>query len=171
MFSPWLGRGCARSTKTGLNRPQLFTDLIILRVPLHKQACAQARDASLHDTRALRREETAESYIFKLRLPGLKKEDLNIQIEDRTLHISYNGEPEAEGEEGEASSSNSQSKETKSGSCSFKRKLLLPESADVEKIKADVDSDTLAITVPKLPRKFPKVRRIDMKSELGSPGL
>lgn len=163
MFSPWLGRGCARSTKTGLNRPQLFTDLIILRVPLHKQACAQARDASLHDTRALRREETAESYIFKLRL--------NIQIEDRTLHISYNGEPEAEGEEGEASSSNSQSKETKSGSCSFKRKLLLPESADVEKIKADVDSDTLAITVPKLPRKFPKVRRIDMKSELGSPGL
>lgn len=163
VFSPWLGRGCARSTKTGLNRPQLFTDLIILRVPLHKQACAQARDASLHDTRALRREETAESYIFKLRL--------NIQIEDRTLHISYNGEPEAEGEEGEASSSNSQSKETKSGSCSFKRKLLLPESADVEKIKADVDSDTLAITVPKLPRKFPKVRRIDMKSELGSPGL
>lgn len=141
----------------------MFPDLVIVKVPLHRQSCAPASSPAVHNTRAVRWDETAEAHVFKLRLPGLKKEDLNVQIDDRILYISYNSEPKIDKKEDEALSS-SQSKEKKSGSCSFKRKFKLPENADLEQIKADVTNETLTITVPKLAMKSPEICIINVKS-------
>lgn len=101
---------------------------------------------------------------------GLKKEDLQIQVEDdRTLYISYSNQPketakdEDSAKEGEAAATDAQSKEQKStGSCSFMRKFKLPETADLEQIKAEVTNETLTVTVPKLKTKAPERRKIEI---------
>jgi HSP20 family protein len=105
--------------------------------------------------------------------PGLKKEDLHVQVEDdRTLYISYGNQPKEDAkdaaEEGEASADRSQSKEQKSGGCSFKRKFKLPENAELEQIKAEVTNETLTVTVPKRKPKSPEIRNIEV-SEGGAP--
>lgn len=140
----------------------MFTDLVIVKVPLQRQACPQVKSPSLHNTRLVRWDETSEAHTFKLRLPGLKKEELNIQIEDRTLYLSYNSESKMDAKEGEAPS-DSQCKEKKPTSCSFMRKFKLPENADMEQIKADVTDETLTITIPKLTMKSPEVRKIPVR--------
>ena len=105
--------------------------------------------------------------------PGLKKENLHIQVEDdRTLYISYSNQPKEEAvkgtEEGkeakeeEDAADSSQSKEQKSGSCSFMRKFKLPENADLEQIKAEVTDETLTVTMPKRKPKSPETRNIEV---------
>lgn len=105
--------------------------------------------------------------------PGLKKEDLHIQVEDdRTLYISYSNQPKEEadqeakgvkeGKEGEAAPADAQSKERKPGVCSFMRKFKLPENADLELIKAEVANETLTVAVPKRKPKSPEARKIEV---------
>uniref|UniRef100_A0A7I4F7L3 SHSP domain-containing protein n=2 Tax=Physcomitrium patens TaxID=3218 RepID=A0A7I4F7L3_PHYPA len=143
----------------------MFTDLVIVKVPLQRQPCAPVSSpcSSLHNNlRMLRWDETAEAHTFKLRLPGMKKEELNIQIEDRTLYLSHNSEPKMGTKEGE-SSSDSQCTEKKPASCTFMRTFKLPENADLEQIKANVTNETLTITIPKLTMKSPEVRKINVR--------
>jgi HSP20 family protein len=104
--------------------------------------------------------------LFELN-PGLKKEDLHVQVEDdRTLYISYGNQPKEEAKEGEVPfAGTSQSKEQKS---SFMRKFQLPENADLEQIKAEVANETLTVTVPKRKPKSPEIRSIEV-SEAGAP--
>ncbi|KAG0564653.1 hypothetical protein KC19_8G128500 [Ceratodon purpureus] len=185
VLSPWFGRGCGRRARPfSFGSPSLFTDLVIIKVPqMQRQAsCApvQGRQPAMSNVRVVQWSETADSHIFKLRLPGLKKEDLHVQVEDdRTLYISYNNQPKegpqdaAKGVKeskaaGEAATRTSPSKEQKSGGCSFMRKFKLPENADLEQIKAEVVNETLTVTVPKRKPKSAESRSIEV-SEGGAP--
>ncbi|KAG0611318.1 hypothetical protein M758_7G131900 [Ceratodon purpureus] len=185
VLSPWLGRGCGRHARPfSFGSPSLFTDLVIIKVPqMQRQASCvpvQGPHPAKSDVRVVQWSETVDSNIFKLRLPGLKKEDLHVQVEDdRTLYISYNNQPKEEPLDtvndvketkgaGEAATHTPPSKEQKSGGCSFMRKFKLPENADLEQIKAEVVNETLTVTVPKRKSKSPVTRNIEV-SEGGAP--
>ncbi|KAG0608014.1 hypothetical protein M758_8G071500 [Ceratodon purpureus] len=180
VLSPWFGRGCGRRARPfRFGSPSLFTDLVIIKVPqMQRQgSCApvQGRSPAMSNVRFVQWSETADSNVFTLRLPGLKKEDLHVQVEDdRTLYISYNNQPKEDSpqdavkdvketkEAGEAATDTSPSKEQKSGGCSFMRKFKLPENADLEQIKAEVVNETLTVTVPKRKPKAPETRSIEV---------
>lgn len=79
-------------------------------------------------------EETKDHYLISLDMPGVKKEDLNIEVKENTLTVS-----------GERKSS---WKDEKSYG-KVRRTFTLPENADFEKIEAHYQDGVLEIAVPK----------------------
>jgi HSP20 family protein len=86
--------------------------------------------------------ETGESYQVKADLPGLKADDINVEINKNSLVIS--GERKAEKEEKET---NYYKREISYGS--FKRQVTLPQPVDADKITAKYTDGVLQVTVPK----------------------
>jgi HSP20 family protein len=98
--------------------------------------------------------ETGEAYVFTAELPGLKKEDVSITLEDRVLTLS--GERKLEEEE----SKNSYHRIERSYGA-FSRSFTLPVEVDSAKVEARFDSGLLTVKVPKAEQVKP--RRIDIK--------
>jgi len=97
------------------------------------------------------------AYHVEVDLPGMRKEDINIQVEDNTLVIS--GERKVKDEIKEE---NYYKIESRFGS--FSRSFSLPEEADVENIHAESKDGVLEVVVPKLEsEKVDKVKKIDIK--------
>nr|AFY06919.1 cytosolic class I small heat shock protein HSP18.0Ie [Phlegmariurus fordii] len=91
--------------------------------------------------------ETPEAHIFKADLPGLKKEEIKVQVEDgRSLQIS--GERKKE----EVEKTDKWHRVERSQG-SFLRRFRLPENANVEEVKAKVEDGVLTVTVPKRDQK------------------
>lgn len=86
--------------------------------------------------------ETKEAFLFKADLPGVKQSDLEITHTGNRLTVSGKREGE-ERKEGD----NYFMVERSFGS--FQRTFTLPESADVDQIKADLSAGVLSITIPK----------------------
>ncbi|KAK8598421.1 hypothetical protein V6N13_094392 [Hibiscus sabdariffa] len=91
--------------------------------------------------------ETPNAHVFKADLPGLKKEEVKVEIEDdRVLQIS--GERHVEKEE---------KKDTwhrvERSSGKFSRRFRLPEDVKMEDVKASMENGVLTVTVPKLEKK------------------
>ena len=96
------------------------------------------------------------AYHIELDLPGVKKEDINIQIEDGTLVIS--GERKVKEEIKEE---NYYKIESSFGS--FSRSFSLPEEADIENIHAESEDGVLEVVVPKLESaKVDKIKKIEI---------
>ena len=91
------------------------------------------------------------AYHIDADLPGVKKEDIKIDVHDRTLTIS--GERNYKDEVKEE---DYYKVETSFGR--FQRTFTLPENVDVENISATTDSGVLEVTVPKLQEKVSKKR-------------
>ena len=98
--------------------------------------------------------ETDDAYFVHLDLPGLKKDDLEINFEDGTLSIS--GERRAE-----ATDENRRFVRVERSYGRFFRAFSLPQAVDVEKIEAHFEDGVLEITVPKTEEVKP--RRIAIK--------
>lgn len=100
--------------------------------------------------------ETPEAHVFKADMPGLKKEEIKVEVEDgRVLQIS--GERSKEQEE-----KNDKYHRVERSCGKFMRRFRLPENAKMEEVKACMENGVLTVTVPKEEVKKPEVKAIDI---------
>jgi HSP20 family protein len=89
-------------------------------------------------------EETEKAFLIKADLPGLKKEDIKITIEDNQLTIS--------GERSKTEKSETEHyKHFERLQGSFSRSFLLPDSINEENVSAKYENGVLMLTVKKVP--------------------
>ena len=94
--------------------------------------------------------------MFNADLPGLKKEEVKVEIEDdRVLQIS--GERNVEKDD-----KNDQWHRVERSSGKFMRRFRLPENAKMDQVKAAMENGVLTITVPKEEIKKPDVKSIEI---------
>ncbi|KAH1102052.1 hypothetical protein GLYMA_13G176000v4 [Glycine max] len=100
--------------------------------------------------------ETQEAHVLKADIPGLKKEEVKVQIEDdRVLQIS--GERNVEKED-----KNDTWHRVERSSGKFMRRFRLPENAKVEQVKACMENGVLTVTIPKEEVKKSDVKPIEI---------
>ncbi|WOK93313.1 18.1 kDa class I heat shock protein [Canna indica] len=100
--------------------------------------------------------ETPEAHVFKADLPGVKKEEVKVEVEEgRVLQIS--GERSKESEE-----KNDKWHRVERSSGKFLRRFRLPENAKVDQVKATMENGVLTVTVPKEEVKKPEVKSIEI---------
>ncbi|XP_058100839.1 17.8 kDa class I heat shock protein-like [Magnolia sinica] len=100
--------------------------------------------------------ETPEAHVFKADLPGLKKEEVKVEVEEgKVLQIS--GERSKESEE-----KNDKWHRIERSSGKFLRRFRLPENSKVEEVKAAMENGVLTVTVPKQEVKKPDVKGIEI---------
>ena len=87
--------------------------------------------------------ETADAFVFKADLPGIRKEDVDIDVHGNRLQISGKREDEHEQKDGDRVYAYERSYGT------FTRAFTLPETADTEHIRCDLEHGVLSIVVPK----------------------
>ncbi|XP_059626961.1 18.1 kDa class I heat shock protein-like [Cornus florida] len=87
--------------------------------------------------------ETPEAHVFKADLPGIKKDEVKVEIEDdRVLQIS--GERNVEEED-----KNDRWHRVEHSGGKFMRRFRLPENVRTDQIMASMENGILAVTVPK----------------------
>ncbi len=94
-------------------------------------------------------EETDDAYLIKAELPGMKKDDVSVEIRNNVLSIS--GERKETREE---KSKNVHRRESFTGS--FCRNFSLPDQVAVEKVEAEFKDGVLRLTIPKSEEKKPR---------------
>ncbi|KAH6769164.1 HSP20-like chaperones superfamily protein [Perilla frutescens var. frutescens] len=100
--------------------------------------------------------ETPEAHLFKLDVPGLKKEEVKVEVEDGSI-LQISGERNKEQEE-----KNNKWHRVERSSGKFLRRFRLPENAKLEQVKAAMENGVLTVTVPKEEVKKPEVKAIDI---------
>lgn len=101
--------------------------------------------------------ETRDAYVFKADLPGIKEENLEIQLTGNRLTVSGKRDEEKHEEEDRF-----YAYERSYGT--FSRSFTLPEGVDPDHAEADLSNGVLTVSVPKLPEVKP--RRIEVKKLL-----
>lgn len=86
--------------------------------------------------------ETNNAFILELAIPGMKKSDFIIDVENKVLSIS--SEVKSENEE-----KNEIYTRREFGYSSFKRTFTLPDSIESDKVKASYKDGILIVTLPK----------------------
>lgn len=86
--------------------------------------------------------ENADNYVLELAIPGMKKTDFNINLDNKVLSIS--SEVETENED---TTDNYTRREF--GYSSFKRTFTLPDTVESDDVKANYEDGILCITLPK----------------------
>ncbi|GAY38158.1 hypothetical protein CUMW_034560 [Citrus unshiu] len=100
--------------------------------------------------------ETPQAHVFKADLPGLRKEEVKVEVEEgRILQIS--GERSKEQEE-----KNDKWHRVERSSGKFLRRFRLPDNAKMEQVKASMENGVLTVTVPKEEEKKPEVKAIEI---------
>ncbi|KDP42168.1 hypothetical protein JCGZ_02898 [Jatropha curcas] len=102
--------------------------------------------------------ETPEAHIFKADVPGLKKEEVKVEVEDDGI-LQISGERNVEKED-----KNDTWHRVERSSGKFMRRFRLPENAKMDQIKASMENGVLTVTVPKEEIKKPDVKAIDISS-------
>lgn len=97
-----------------------------------------------------------KEYDIRAELPGVKKEDLDIDIEDGYLRINAKKFSETKEEE-----SNFTHSEFNYGE--FSRTVQLPEEIEVEKTEAKLENGVLKIVAPKIHKEKDKTKKLFVK--------
>ncbi|KAI4296793.1 hypothetical protein L6164_036718 [Bauhinia variegata] len=115
-----------------------------------------SRENSAFATTRVDWKETPEAHVFKANLPGLKREEVKVEVEDdRVLQIS--GERNVEKED-----KNDTWHRVERSSGKFSRRFRLPENAKMDQIRASMENGVLTVTVPKAEVKKPDVKAIEI---------
>ncbi|HTA95767.1 MAG TPA: Hsp20/alpha crystallin family protein [Verrucomicrobiae bacterium] len=98
---------------------------------------------------ALDVQEDKDNYVFRAELPGLKREEIDVSLQDDTLVIS--GERKVEKVEEGVEVHRQERYYGK-----FQRILTLPEPVAADKVKAEYKDGVLTVTLPKTEAAKPK---------------
>ncbi len=98
---------------------------------------------------------TDDEYVFEFELPGFKKDDVKVKVEDNVLTVSS----EVKEEKKEGKDKNYHIVERRYGA--FKRQFSLPENVDVENIDAKFENGVLELKVQK--KEEAKKKAIDVQ--------
>ncbi|CAE6250041.1 unnamed protein product [Arabidopsis arenosa] len=117
-----------------------------------------ARDVAAFTNARVDWKETSEAHVFKADLPGLKKEEVKVEVEDKNV-LQISGERSKENEE-----KNDKWHRVERASGKFMRRFRLPENAKMEEVKATMENGVLTVVIPKAPEKKPQVKSIDISA-------
>ncbi|MBN2816851.1 MAG: Hsp20/alpha crystallin family protein [Campylobacterales bacterium] len=108
-------------------------------------------------TPSINSREGESAYHIEVDLPGVKKEDISVSVEDGKLIISGERAYKEEVKE-----ENYYKVESRFGK--FSRSFTLPEEADIEQIHAESQDGVLEVIIPKLQSALvDKVKKIEIK--------
>lgn len=99
--------------------------------------------------------ETAEEFVLTAEVPGIERDQIDLQVKDHTLVLRGRRSPGAE-----VSQQVFHRLERPSGA--FERRFSLPEEIDDNKVRASLSEGVLTVTLPKKLRR-PHVRRVEVK--------
>ncbi|MFS7903306.1 putative small heat shock protein HSP20 [Helianthus anomalus] len=100
--------------------------------------------------------ETPEAHVFKADLPGIKKEEVKVEVEDGNI-LQITGERNVEKED-----NNDKWHRVERSSGKFTRRFKLPENVKMDQVKAAMENGVLTITVPKEVAMKPDVKSIEI---------
>lgn len=126
---------------------RMFENLSTLRQPGVDLGCFPAVEI----------EETADHYLLHLELPGLKPEDLNLEVSAESVSIS--GERRAESRTEDRGTTRSEFHYGK-----FERVIPLPGRVNNQGVKADYQQGVLTVTLPKAEAEKQKVVKVQVNS-------
>lgn len=118
-----------------------------------------AKSAEQKFTPACEIAETEAQYFMSMDLPGVKREDIKVEINENTLTISGERKQEKKAED----ERNAKYVERQYGA--FIRTFTLPSTADAEKIEAHYEDGVLNLTIPKAT--IARTRKIEIQSKPG----
>jgi len=101
--------------------------------------------------------ETVEEYRIEAELPGVKQEDVEVNVEDRVLTLR--GERREKKEE-----KGKKYHRMESSYGSFMRSFTLPADADEDKVAADYNDGLLSVRIPRTAPKESKARAVEISS-------
>lgn len=102
-------------------------------------------------------EDHGDKYKMNIEMPGIPKEDINIEVTPNTIEIS------AEHEETDEGKGKNYLRRERS-STSFYRSLELPEELKTDNVDAELEDGVLKISLPKLePKPKKKSKKVEIK--------
>jgi len=105
---------------------------------------------------AVNTREGSDAYHVDVDLPGVKKEDISIDVENNVLTISGKRETKSEVKEQDYY-------KIESSYGKFQRSFTLPEKVDVENIRAATQDGVLKVVIPKLQIAQNPTKKIEIK--------
>jgi HSP20 family protein len=102
--------------------------------------------------------EDDDSITMKAELPGINPDDVSIDVENQVLTIS--GERKLEHEDKREGY-----RRVEQSYGSFSRSFALPESAQTDKVEAEIDNGILKLRIPKQPEVQPKRIQVKKRAE------
>jgi len=111
--------------------------------PFREMAPVPSLDVAAYSP-AFEVKETKESFVFKADVPGIKEQDIEVNLAGNRLTISGKRDSEKEDK-----SDTYYTYERSYGS--FTRSFTLPEQADAQHVKAELKNGELTVVVPKTP--------------------
>ncbi|XP_051122846.1 17.4 kDa class I heat shock protein-like [Andrographis paniculata] len=124
--------------------------------PFNSVANAPSSDATAIANARIDWKETPEAHVFKVDVPGLKREEVKVEVEDGTI-LQISGQRNKEQEE-----KNDKWHRVERSSGKFLRRFRLPENAKLEQVKAAMENGVLTVTVPKEEVKKTEVKAVDI---------
>ncbi|KAK3163815.1 hypothetical protein QOZ80_1AG0008670 [Eleusine coracana subsp. coracana] len=101
--------------------------------------------------------ETPAAHVFKVDLPGVKKEEAKVEVEDGDVLV-ISGERPAREEAGKDEAW----RHVERSSGRFQRRFRLPRGAKTDQVHAAMENGVLTVTVPKEEIKKPQVKAIEI---------
>lgn len=104
--------------------------------------------------------ETDDAFVFRADMPGVRNEDLEISLIGNQLQITGRRDQEQQQDEGRY-----HTYERAYGS--FARVFALPDSADMDNLRAELNNGVLTLSIPKKPGTAPQRRKVQIGSGQG----